>query len=110
MTRVSSEKSPARIAIDGTVERNVWPSALAMALVVGEEERLVLEHRAADGAAELVLLELRLAAAGAVVEEVVGVERVVAVELERRCRAGCWCPDLICRLTTPPSDRPYSAE
>ena len=53
-----------------------------MALVVGEEEGLVLEHRAADGAAELVLLELGLGASGAVVEEVVGVERVVAVELE----------------------------
>ena len=53
-----------------------------MALVVAEEERLVLEHRAAEGAAELVLLEVRLGAAGAVVEEVVGVEGVVAEELE----------------------------
>ena len=37
---------------------------------------------AAERAAELVLLEVRLGAAGAVVEEVVRVERVVAVELE----------------------------
>ena len=58
------------------------PQPLAVPLVVGEEERPVPEQRAAERAAELVLLEVRLGAAGAVVEEVVGVERVVAVELE----------------------------
>ena len=70
------------MATDGTVERNVWPELLAVALIVGEEERPVAEERAAQRAAELVLLEVRLGAARAVVEEVVGVERVVAVELE----------------------------
>src|SRR5205085_6927238 len=64
----------------------------AVALVVPEEEGLVLEDGAAEGAAKLVLLEVRLLATGAVVEKVVGVECVVAVELEaaaaQRVRAG----------------------
>ena len=55
---------------------------LAMPLIVTKEERLVLEDRAAQSATELVLLEVRFGAAGAVVEKVIGVERVVAVELE----------------------------
>ena len=55
---------------------------LAAALVVAEEERLVLEHRAAEGAAELILREIGLGTVRAVVEEVVRVEGIVAVELE----------------------------
>ena len=88
---VSSEKSPRASPSIGTVERNVWPCVFAVALVVGEEEGLVLEDRAAERAAELVLLEIGLGAAGAVVEEVVGVERVVAVELEAAAVEACSC-------------------
>ena len=58
------------------------PEQLAVPLVVGEKEGPIAEQRTTERAAELVLLEVRLGAAGAVVEEVVGVERVVAVELE----------------------------
>ena len=57
------------------------PQLLAEPVVVGEEERLVRDNRAADGASELILLERRLLLAGAVREEVVGVELVVAQEL-----------------------------
>jgi hypothetical protein len=46
-------------------------------LVVTEEERSVLEDRAAERSAELVLLEVRFAAVRAIVEEVVRVERVI---------------------------------
>ncbi len=55
---------------------------LAVTLIVTKEERLVLEDRAAQGAAELILFEVRLGPARAVVEEVVGIERVVPHELE----------------------------
>ncbi len=54
----------------------------AQALVVGEEERLVLDDRPAEGGAELVLREVRLRAAGLVQEEVVRIEAIVAQELE----------------------------
>ena len=52
------------------------------ALVVREDERLVLDDRAADRAAELVLREVALRPSRAVVEPVVGVEGIVAQELE----------------------------
>ena len=55
---------------------------LAAALVVAEKERLVLEHRSAEGAAELILREVGLGTVRAVVEEVVRIEGIVAVELE----------------------------
>ncbi len=45
-----------------------------------QEERLVLDHRSADVRAVLVLNEGRPRDAGAVAEEVVGVERPVAQE------------------------------
>ena len=51
------------------------------ALVVGEPERLAADDRTAGGEAELVRQVLALLDAGAVGEEVVGVQRVVAVEL-----------------------------
>ncbi len=60
----------------------------AQPLVVEEEERLVLDDRAAVGAAEHMLAEGRLLASGAVVEEVVRVEPVVAQELERAAVVG----------------------
>ncbi len=52
------------------------------ALVVAEEERLVLLQRTADAAAELILIERRLRPGGR--EEVAGVEPIVPVELETR--------------------------
>ena len=56
------------------------PEALVQPFVGGEEERLVADHRPAGREAELIALERRLLH----VEEVPRVERVVAVELERR--------------------------
>jgi hypothetical protein len=53
-----------------------------VALVIEEVERLVFDDRAAHCAAELMLAEIGLRPSGAVVEEVVGVERVVAEEFE----------------------------
>ena len=67
------------------------PLLFAMPLVVAEEERLVLDQRAAERATELVLREVRFGAAGAVVEKVVRIERVVAVELEAAAVETCWC-------------------
>ena len=77
----TSLKSPCRIFKVGTVLTNTRPSCLTEAVVVGEEERLVPDNRPADGAAELILLERRLGLPGAVGEEIVGVEPVVAQEL-----------------------------
>ena len=57
---------------------------LAEPVVIGEEEGPVLDDRAPDGPAELTLLERRLLLAGAVGEEVVGVEPVVAQEAVAR--------------------------
>ena len=54
------------------------------ALVVGEEERPSLDHRAAEVAAELVLIVGRLCRVGALREVVDGVERLVAEVLVGR--------------------------
>jgi len=53
------------------------PLRLTVPLVASEEEGLLLENRAAERAAELILLEVGLWPSCAVVEEVVGIERIV---------------------------------
>ena len=56
----------------------------ARRLEVAEEERAVAHHRAAEVAAELILVVRRLRLIGPLGEEVVRVERVVAEEVVRR--------------------------
>jgi hypothetical protein len=58
------------------------------ALDVGEEVRLVLDHRAAEGAAVLPLLDVGLVEIVLVHEEVLGAHRLVRVEPERRAAEG----------------------
>src|SRR4029450_3255107 len=50
------------------------PLLFSMALIVGEEERLVLHDRTAERSTELILLEVGLGAAGTVVDVGVRVE------------------------------------
>ena len=80
-----------------------------MPLVVEEEECLVLEDRPTDVPPNWFWREIRLGAPRAVVEEVIRVEGVVAEEVVP-LPVQLFVPDLICRFTTPPSDRPNSAE
>ena len=75
------DRSPTRQAA-GATDRSAVPGRPARALVVGEEEQLVLHDRAAQRAAEDVLLALRLGRARAVVLPAVRVDVAVAVELE----------------------------
>ena len=70
---------PCRCAGVAIVEKPVDLARLPQALVVAEEERLVLDDRAADDAAELVAVELRLA--GRRLEESGRVHARVAQEL-----------------------------
>ena len=60
----------------GSGEQHAFP--VAVAFVVAEEEQLVLENRAADAAAELVLHERRTIHSRAVAEEGVGIQHLVA--------------------------------
>jgi hypothetical protein len=62
------------------------PDRLTLTLVVDEEECLVPADRTADDATELVAAKLRLGAARR--EQVPGVERLVAEELEHRAAEG----------------------
>ena len=74
------EKSPFRRAGSSTGTPFTAASVLAAALIRGEEEGLVLEDRASEGAAELIPLQR----SRFIVEEVVRVHRVIAQKLERR--------------------------
>ena len=78
---------PLRRRRDGGKTRR--PARLAQALVVGEEERLVLHDRSAEHAAELVPIELGFA--GRRLEEAGRIHARVAKELPRRSRAARWC-------------------
>ncbi len=76
----------------------------AEALVIAEDEQLVLDDGSAERTTELIAVELRLGG----VEERTGVERAVAEELEGRA------VDLVGAgadggVTTAPPARPYSA-
>ena len=62
------------------VENAATVAVLAEAFVVGEEERLVLDDRPAEHAAELIALQRRLLPVGGL-EEAGGVQRGVADEL-----------------------------
>ena len=85
MAVLTLEKSPLRSAARRHVrDRAAGRCGLARALVIGEEEGLVVDDRAAGRAAELVLVERRARQAGRIGEEVVGVEIVVAQKLEDR--------------------------
>ena len=78
---------------DGEAAGYRW-IVLAQALIVGEEEELVLEDRSAESAAELVPAQqlTRYGGVGVpVIAPVVGVELVVAEVLEKRCRGTGWC-------------------
>ena len=70
------------------VERHGGDAAYALrdarALVIEEVEQLVLLDRAADAAAELILVILRTAQVVAVGEEVIGIEIIVAEVLEQQ--------------------------
>ena len=70
------------------VERHGGDAAYALrdarALVIEEVEQLVLLDRAADAAAELILVILRTRQVVAVGEEVIGIEVVVAQVLEQQ--------------------------
>src|SRR5262249_30983224 len=69
----------------GRARRQVRPAlGDARALVAAEQEQLVAHQRPAAGSAKLVLAESWQTAAGAVVEKIVGVERVVPQKLEHR--------------------------
>ena len=63
--------------------------AIAVPFVARKEEQLVSEHRPAQHAAEVVLHERRLVEAGALAEERVRVQRLVAVIFEHGCRGSC---------------------
>ena len=78
------------------------------ALVVGEPERLRADGRPARREPVLVRQVLALLDVGAVGEEVVGVHRVVAVELPG-APARLLVPDLSVVFSTAPPARPYSA-
>jgi hypothetical protein len=66
----------------GTVDVRVSPCFQPEASVVGEEERSVLEDRAAKAAAELVLVVARLG--DRLREKILRVHTFRSVELERR--------------------------
>ena len=68
----------------GNVDRGRLPLILPQPFVGGEEERPVAGDRSADRPAKLVAIELGFFHAEFLVEEVRGVEGVVAVELEHR--------------------------
>ena len=63
---------------------------LPRALPIGEEKRLVGLQRTAQSQAVLVAAELRLRPR--LREQVARIERLVAEEFERRCRAAGCCP------------------
>ena len=68
-------------AFGGHGRQEGLPLAHAIALIAAEEEGLRPQHGPAERAAKLMLAEVGRFAAGALVEKVVGVERVVAEEL-----------------------------
>ena len=85
MTTPALEKSPSRNAAGGRSMIEL-PPALAMpgALVISEEESPVAHDRSAHGGAELVLMKSRPRLPRRIGEEVVGIQLVVAQELEYR--------------------------
>ena len=78
LREIAAAKVRRRNVADGTACR----CGLARALIIGEEERLVVDDRSAHRASKLVLVERRFRQSGGVGEEVVRVEIVVAQELE----------------------------
>ena len=77
----SSVKLPFFISGVGTVEMMVVALRLVKSCKSPEEERLVLDDRAADGAAELVLAEVPARDAARVIEEGIRVQIAVAEKL-----------------------------
>ena len=57
---------------------------IALAVVIEEEEQFVLDHRAAEVSAELIEVIILLREAGPIVLPAIGVEALVAEELEKR--------------------------
>ena len=62
------------------------------ALVIAEDEQLVLDDRTAGGPAELVLLERRTLHVGQVVFPAIGIQVGVLQKLEQRAVQSHWCP------------------
>ncbi len=75
------EKSPLRSSVCRNPGSEGIPLAQPKALITEEEEQLVLNNRAADVGAELVLGKGSTSYVALVVEEVVGVQHLVAQEL-----------------------------
>src|SRR5262249_31836231 len=69
-----------RVGWNGGDERDALRDACS--LVAAKQEKLVADERTAGGSAELILAESREAAAGDVIEKIVGVENVVAEKFE----------------------------
>ena len=80
--------------------------ALSQPLVVAEDEPLALHDRSARVGTELVALEGSLGEAGAVVEEVVGVEDAVALEVVEDAVDVVGSGFLVMMLSTAPEVRP----
>ena len=77
-------------------------------LPVREEECLVGLNRSAHRRAILVAAEFRIRSR--LREQVPGVQRFIAEELEQRSRGTDCFPDFPITITVPPFDRPYSGE